>query len=203
MGRYLTPLPGLLAGIIDQALKRALALDAAGGERCRPLAGRCVRLELKGLGIDLFFSGQDQTMSVSAECETQPDTTVCGTPTALLVMAVPDWRAPGSGVRIEGDLTTAQAFEKLLRTLDPDWEAAFVERFGPVIGHQLWRVLLDTRAGARRAAGKAAVRAEQFLKERTDLLVSRDEFDAFGEAVDELREAVDRLEGRWRSRNRP
>lgn len=202
MTRYLTPLPGLLAAGIEQALARAVALDDNATRRLLPLRDKLVRLELTGLGIDLFFRGRDDGLGVSAEDEATPDTTISGTPLALLAMAVPDWRAPGSGVRIEGEAGTGQAFEKLLKQLDPDWEAMFVERFGPIVGHQLWRMLGEARAGARQVSTTAAEQAARFLREESGLLVPREEVDGFVHDVDELREAVDRLEARWRRKGR-
>ncbi|NBD96114.1 MAG: sterol-binding protein [Gammaproteobacteria bacterium] len=200
--RYLTPFPGLLAAGVEQAVARAIALDDASTSRLAPLRGKLVRLELKGLAIDLYFRGHDDGLAVSAEHDAEPDTTISGTPLALLAMAVPDWRAPGSGVRIEGDAGTGQAFEKLLKQLDPDWEAIFVARFGPVVGHQLWRMLTQARDGARHFSSTSAEQAARFLREESGLLVSRREADEFVDEVDELREAVDRLEARLRRRGR-
>src|SRR5699024_10106456 len=200
--RYLTPLPGRLAAVVDQAITRTIALDDSATTRLAPLADKRVCLELKGLGIDLHFHGREDGLGVSAECDDAPDTTNSGTPLALLAMAVPEWRAPGSGVRIEGDAGTGQAFEKLLKQLDPDWEAMFVERFGPVVGHQLWRMLADARAGARRASRTAADQTARFLREESGLLVTRQEVNDFVHEVDELREAADRLEAQLRRRGR-
>lgn len=194
MSRYLTPLPGLFAATIELALNRAIALDAGAAEHLQPLSGKRVAIELKGLGIDLFFHAAADRMTVTAESAQQPDTRISGTPAALLAMAVPDWFAAGSGVRIEGDAGSAQALEKLLRRLDPDWEAMFVERFGPVIGHQLWRMLADARSDARRVAGTTADQVARYLREESGLLVTREEMAQFIDEVDELREAVDRLE---------
>lgn len=202
MSRYLTPLPGMLAAAVEQGIARAIALDDGAADRLRALRGKLVKLELKGLGIDLYFHGRDDGLGVSAENESTPDTTISGTPLALLAMAVPDWRAPGSGVRIEGEAGTGQAFEKLLKQLDPDWEAVFVERFGPVVGHQLWRMLRDARAGARHVSTTAAEQTARFLREESGLLVTREEVAEFVHEVDELREAVDRLEARLRRRDR-
>lgn len=202
MTRYLTPLPHLLATGVEQAIARAVALDDQAGQRIAPLIDKRIRLELKGLGIDLYFHGRNDGLSVSAEDDSTPDASISGTPIALLAMAVPDWRAPGSGVRIEGDAGTAQHFEKLLKRLDPDWEAMFVERFGPVVGHQLCRLIGEARAGARHVSTTAAEQTARFLREESGLLVTREEVEDFVHDVDELREAVDRLEARMR-RGRP
>lgn len=200
MSRYLTPLPAMLASAVGQAVGRAIALDDGAPERLRALRDKLVKLELKGLGIDLYFRGRDNGLDVSAEDESTPTTTISGTPVALLAMAVPDWRASGSGVHVEGEAGTAQAFEKLLKQLDPDWEAVFVERFGPVVGHQLWRMLGQAHAGARQVSTTAAEQAARFLREESGLLTSREEVEEFVHEVDDLREAVDRLEARLRRR---
>lgn len=202
MGRYLTPLPGLLASAIEGALGRALSLDVKGAERLSTLDGKSVRLELKGLGIDLYFEGHGERLAVSAQSISTPHTTITGTPAALLAMAVPDWRAPDSGVQITGDAGAAQALEKLLRQIDPDWQALLVEHLGPVWGHQLWRVLADSLEGGGRAAETAADQTARFLREESGLLVTREEVGEFTHEVDELREAVDRIEARVRRQAR-
>lgn len=202
MGRYLTPLPGLLATAVDQALNQAISLDAEAEPRLAAMSGRRVKLVLTGIGIDLHFSGSEQRLRVAAESDETPDTTISGSPSALLALAVPDWRAPGSGVRIEGDAGAAQALEKLLRRLDPDWEVWLVERLGPILGHQLWRLLNDAAGASRHVARTAANQVAHYLREESGLLVTRTEVDRFVSDVDELREAVDRLENRLRREGR-
>lgn len=202
MGRYLTPLPGLLARTVEQALNRAISLDAEAGPRLAAMRDRRVKLALSGIGIDLHFSGTGDRLAVEAESEHEPDTTITGSPSALLALAVPDWRAAGSGVRIEGDAGAAQALEKLMRRLDPDWEAWLVERLGPIIGHNLWRTLNDAAGAGQHLARTAADQVAHYLREESGLLVTRPEVDSFVREVDELREAVDRLENRLRREGR-
>ncbi len=202
MSRYLTPLPGLLASAVDTALNRAIQLDEKAATRLAAMKEKTVRLELRGLGIDLYFRGMEERLAVDAECQIDPETTISGTPAALLAMAVPDWRAPGSGVQIQGDAGAAQALEKLLRQLDPDWEALLVEHLGPVWGHQVWRMINDSMRAGRHATSTAADQAARFLREESGLLVTREEVDEFNHQVDELREAADRLEARLRRSQR-
>lgn len=203
MGRYRTPLPGMLAAAVEAALNRALSLDPQGGQHLAGLDGKTLCLELKGLGIELHLAGDGERLEVRAESSTTPETTISGTPAALLAMAVPDWRAAGSGVQITGDAGAARTLEKLLRQLDPDWEALLVEHFGPVAGHQLWRMLADSFQGGRRVAATAADQTARFLREESGLLVTHEEMTEFTEQVDELRESLDRIETHLRRRGRP
>lgn len=194
MSRYVTPLPGLLARSIERAIAQALSADAGSADRLPALDGRCIQLVLQGTGIDLFFIGQGNRLGVVAESDLPPDTVIRGSPAALLAMAVPDWLDGNSGVRIEGDAGAAQALEKLLRRLDPDWEGLLTEQLGEVLGHQVWRLIRDSLAGSRRLAGVAGDQFGHYLREESGLLVTRAEAQAFTRDVDELREAVDRLD---------
>lgn len=198
MTRYLTPLPSLLAGLLDQGFNQAIGLDAGAARRLQPLQGRTVKLALSGLNIDLFFTGDGERLLVTAESDADPDTTITGSPTALLAMSVPDWQAPGSGVRIEGDAGTAQSLQKLFKQLDPDIEALLTRYLGPVMGHQVWRLMRDAASAGRHGTQVAGEQVSRYLREESGLLVSRDEMSGLTGEIDELREAVDRLEARLR-----
>ncbi|TVS10233.1 MAG: hypothetical protein EA419_11105 [Wenzhouxiangella sp.] len=200
MSRYLTPLPGLLARAVDQAVNQAIAADPKGDSRLRALDGRCLQLALAGLGIDLYFIGSEQRLTVVAESDVPPDTVIRGSPSALLAMAAPEWFGKQSGVRIDGDAGAAQALEQLLRKIDPDWEGVLTEQLGDALGHQVWRFLSDSLSGSRRLAGVAGEQFGHYLREESGLLATRAEFESFTRDVDELREAADRLEVQIRRR---
>ncbi len=200
MSRYLTPLPGLLATAIDRAVNQALDADPVGKQRLLALDQRCIKLVLSGLGIDLFFRGMPDRLSVVAESDLPPDTVITGSPGALLAMAAPDWFGKHSGVRIDGDAGAAQALEQLLRKLDPDWEGLLTEQLGDVLGHQVWRLLRDSFGESRRLAGVAGEQVSHYLREESGLLTTRAEARSFARDVDELSEATDRLEVKMRRR---
>ena len=200
MSRYLTPFPGLLARAVERAINQAITADPSATGRLEKVDGRCIQLALNGLGIDLFFIGQDSRLSVLAEADLPPDTVIRGSPSALLAMAVPDWFRSDSGVRIEGDAGAAQALEQLMRKLDPDWEGLLTEQLGEVLGHQVWRLLRTSLAEGRRLATVAGDQVGHYLREESGLLATRAEIEVFTRDVDELRDAADRLEARLRRR---
>lgn len=205
MRRYRTPLPSMLAGALAQGLNRILALDEAAHQWLKPLHGRSLCLKLQGLEIDLYLLGPtgddlDRRLRVTLSHDQPVDTTISGSPSALLGMAVPAWRRPGSGVRIEGDVGVAQAIEGLMRRLDPDWEQLLVEALGEVLGHQAWRLLRRSLSGAQHIGQVAEAQLGHFLREESDWLVARDQAQAFSASVDHLREATDRLEAALRRR---
>lgn len=203
MSRYLTPLPGLLAAAVEFALRRAASRDPDAGAGIARLEGRHLCFELTGLGIDLWFTAADGEMRVRAEAPGDTaDTTITGSPLALLSLAVPDAGGPGTAVQIRGDAQLAQDFQKFFRRLDPDWEAAFSEYLGPVLGPQAFDAMQRGRHAARDSVTTAGDQLAHWLRDESGLVPGRGEWDRFAREVDALREAADRLEGRLRRAGR-
>lgn len=208
MGRYLTPLPGVMAAAIEFVLGRAAALDDDAERVLAPLAGRWLKFELDGLGIDLWFGAEGGRPRVLAEPEdedttpdTTPDTTIGGTPGALLGMALPSLANTG-GVRIEGDAKLAQDFQQAMKSLDPDIEKALGEYFGPVIGPQVHRILVEAVEFARQSSETGREQVSRWLAEESELVPRPGEWREFRDGVDRLREAVDRLEAKVERKQR-
>jgi ubiquinone biosynthesis protein UbiJ len=216
MTDYRTPLPAIFAATLQGGLNAVLALDPESVSRLERVRGRALKLVLDGIGIQLYFTAQEQGVKVSLEaptCESgeagEAATTISGTPAALFAMAASElgegWGAPGSSVNISGDAALAREFERLFSRLDPDVEGAFSALFGEVVGHQL---AVGLRQGSQRAR-EAAATAREVLGEvmrdgargnRSGPAVGRGEARVFADGVDELRDAVERLEARIRMR---
>ena len=202
MSRYVTPLPGLLAEACEQVANRAAALDPAAAEHLAPLDGRWLKFELEGLGIELWIGAEDARLRVLAEAEhedLEADTTVRGSPGALLAMAVPDLGGAG-GVQIEGDARLAQAFQQAMKRIDPDLEQGLTDVFGPLLGPQMFRIVREVTEFGRHAARTGSNQFSHWFREESDLVPTPGEWRAFSDGVDELREAVDRFENKVRRR---
>lgn len=207
MSRYLTPLPGWLAAAIEHVINRAIELDEVGAERLQPLQQRWLKFELSGLEIDLWFSADEQGIVVNAERdeddfddnsdENQADTIIHGTPGALIGMAIPEMDGPGR-VKIEGDARLAQQFQQMLKNLDPDWEAGISQYLGDLIGPQVYRMLVEAGEFGRHAARTSGDQVSHWLRDESGSVPNREEWTDWRNQVDELREAVDRLESRLR-----
>lgn len=215
MAEYRTPIPALLAATLQSGLNAVLALDTDSSDRLRRLEGRVLKLVLEGAGITFYFQGGARGVEVALDSfredgqdtEDDADTTVCGTPAALFSMAASEmgggWAAPNSKVNISGDASLARDFERLFSRLDPDIESALAGLFGDVVGHQL---AFGMKQGAQRARETATAASDvlgDVLREgtrggRTGPLVGSGEARSFADGVDELRDAVDRLEARIR-----
>jgi ubiquinone biosynthesis protein UbiJ len=200
MPDYRTPLPSILAVTLELAINRILALDEDSPARLKRLENRLLQLDLEGIGIELYFSFSSERVDISIDSDDEPDTIVSGSLAALFAMAVPEgadrWGSPESRVSITGDATLARDLEQLFSRLDPDWEATLSRLFGDVLGHQ---VASGLRTGAEQAAEAASSAGEmitQFLQRGEGPLVEVADIREFADAVDETRDAVERLEAK-------
>ncbi len=202
MPEYRTPLPSILAAMLNTAINRVLALDEDTPSRLQRLDGRMLRLDLEGVGIKLYFAFSTTRVDVSIDSAEEPDTVISGSPLALFSMAVSDgngsWGGPGSRVTISGDATLARDLEQLFSRLDPDWESTLSPLFGEVWGHQVAAGIRSGSQQAREATVNAAEMVSEFLQRDTGPLVPSADIKAFADAVDETRDAVERLEARLR-----
>lgn len=198
MPTYRTPLPGILAAMLETGINRVLALDDNTPQRLRRLDDRMLRLDIEGLGISLFFAFDSRRVEVGTDSKHEPDTVISGSPVALFAMAVPDeagyWGTPESRVSISGDANLARDLERLFSRLDPDWEGRLSRLLGDVWGHQ---VAAGLRAGAgqvRESAGSAGQMLSEYLQGRQSPVAQEAEFAEFSQAVSETRDAVEQLE---------
>ena len=202
MPDYRTPLPGLLAAMLETAINRILALDDLSVERLRRLDGRMLQLDLEGVGITLFFAFAGRHVEVGTRSQYDPDTVITGSPFALFTMAAPEeaarWGSPESRVNISGDANLARDLERLFSRLDPDWEGRLSRLLGDVWGHQ---VAAGLRAGAEQmkaSAGSAGEMISEYLQRNQGPVARAEELETFSTAVDDLSEAAERLASRVR-----
>ena len=204
MPEYKTPLPGILAAMLESAINRLLDLDDDTPERMERLQGRMLQLNIEGVGVTLFFAFNGRQVEVGTRSEYEPDTVISGVPVALFAMAVPDgisnWGAPESRVSITGDANLARDLERLFSRLDPDWEGRLSRIFGDVWGHQVAAGLRAGAEQARDAAENAGDMISEYLQQNQGPVIRREEIEEFSQSVADASDSVDRLEARIRQR---
>jgi ubiquinone biosynthesis protein UbiJ len=207
MPEYKTPLPGILAAMLESAINRLLDLDEDTPARLERLEGRMLQLDIEGVGITLFFAFNGRQVEVGTNSAYAPDTVISGSPVALFAMAVPDeignWGTAESRVSITGDANLARDLERLFSRLDPNWEGRLSRIFGDVWGHQ---VAAGLRAGAEQAKDNAESAREmisEYVAQNKGPVIRREELEEFSAAVEDTRESVERLEARIREMEDP
>jgi ubiquinone biosynthesis protein UbiJ len=126
------------------------------------------------------------------------DVSISGTPLSLLPLLGADARAhmQSGAVDVKGNAEVAQAFHELLHAARPDLEEELSRHVGDVAARQVGNALRSVTGWSRKAAATVAANVSEFLQEESRDLVSRTEGEEFNAAVDELREAVDRIAAR-------
>jgi ubiquinone biosynthesis protein UbiJ len=203
MPEYKTPLPGILAAMLESAINRLLDLDDETPARLDRLEGRMLQLDIAGVGITLFFAFNGRQVEVGTRSSYEPDTVISGSPAALFAMAVPEemgnWGSPGSRVTITGDANLARDLERLFSRLDPDWEGRLSRIFGDVWGHQVASGLRAGMEQARGTAESAGSMLSEYMEQNQSPVIRREEFDEFAEVVEDTRQFMEQLEARIRS----
>ena len=200
MAEYRTPLPGILAALLEGGVNRILAMDSKAPQRLQRLDDRMLQLDIEGLGITLYFAFSDHRVEVGTRSSAEPDTVISGTPTALFAMAAPEgagnWGNEASRVSISGDATLARDLERVFSQLEPDWEGSLSRIFGDVWGHQGATGLRNGASHARQTVDTAGEMVDEYLKGAQGPVVLADEFAEFADTVDELGETSDRISRR-------
>ena len=97
-----------------------------------------------------------------------------------------------SGAELSGDVATAEAFAELLRHARPDLEEELSRLIGDIAAHEVAGAARRTDTWAREAGSALTMNTSEFLQEEARQLPPRVEVNAFGRAVECLRDDVER-----------
>lgn len=190
----------LLGGVLD----RIVRLDPNFAEQLAPLQGRRLEFHLTAPPLAFAATWQDGRFQIGPVPQSgEGDLSLSASLGALLSQLLPGREATATvgRMRISGDAELARRLQQLVQRYDPDVEGLFVSTFGEVLGVQLAQGLKQALDRLRHA-GKAAARdGAQFLTEESRDLVARAELEAFCDDVDDLRDAVERLERKIQRRS--
>ncbi|MCB1775093.1 MAG: SCP2 sterol-binding domain-containing protein [Gammaproteobacteria bacterium] len=185
---------------IEQSINGLLALDPVALQRLARLHGRCVGLQLDGIGLTLYFvPGHDGRLQLLGSIEGEPDCTLSGSPLDLVRAGDEDHghaQLFAGNVRIDGDTALAQRFSEALAGLDIDWEEQLSRLTGDIAAHEIGRGVRAAARQGERMRDVTAANLSEYLTEEARLLPHPFEVDQFLTDVDTLRDDVARLEAR-------
>ena len=179
-------------------LNRNVAQSSRARTAAERLEGRVLSLALEGTPLTLFFRVAEGRITIDTQHEGVADASLSGTPLSLLSMVGPgaEERLRGSGIRIAGDAEVAQRFRELLEYAQPDFEEELSRVIGDVAARQVANIARGFFDWGRKAADSLSMNVAEYLQEEGRDVPTRVELDEFLEAVDQLRDATDRLEAR-------
>ena len=195
------PLLSRLGAALEFAINRVVALDAGTRERIAKLDGRRIGVELKPLDLALAITVDHDRLRVGPHWNRDRDLNLRASPASLLAFAMrrgDDSMIPPGKVDILGDAELARQFEKIVRDFRPDFEEAFAQTFGDVLGVPIARVVGSAFAWTRDSAKSITLDAVEFVRDESRDAVASAEAEKFFDEVDDLRERTDRLDARIR-----
>jgi ubiquinone biosynthesis protein UbiJ len=193
-------IPAELLRTMERALNRYLRLDPAAMLRMAELQGRCVGVELLGIGLRFYIQPGPDGVRITEQAE-QVDTMLHGTPLAMARLGLGGnaGKTLFSGdVTISGDVETGQAFKAALDDMDIDWEEQLSHLTGDIIAHQAGNAWRHFRTVVRSGSATLQQDLEEYLKEELRLVPSRVEIGNLAADISRTRADTDRLEARIR-----
>ena len=192
------------SALLQWALNRALAADPEVRERLAEVEGARIRivippfprpLELTVAGTRLVVSRPDETRGEDAK---EADLTVSGSAAELAdyLMRRDAGASLPPGVGIEGDLALARRLSRLVRRYRFDWEEGLSRYLGDALAHEAARQARAAGRWSQRAAGILSRDLAEYLSEESDMVAGAAALGRFCDAVDDMRDDVDRLQAR-------
>ena len=183
---------------LESLLNQTLRLDPLSLQALEKLSGKIIQIEIQGFGIILTLLPDAQGVVFLDDYQGEVDVLVSGAPftlSRLLVQreAILDAH---SGVTISGELHTAQQFLQILHHLNIDWEEHLSHWLGDIPAHTLGKYFRAFRDYTTQQAQSLHLHTSEYLQEESHLFPARLEVETFLEAIDILRDDVERLEQR-------
>ena len=207
--------------LLSSFVNGVLALDAEVFEQLSEFEHELLEVQVEGVddspamrlwirfgerGINIEPAG-----SASDEEPLAPSVVISGPPLALLgIVTSPDADRPiPPGVSITGEVMVAQRLQVVMRRLRIDWEELLSRYVGDVGAHEMARHARSGWQWGTRAVESLMRDCAEYLVEEVRRLAEPHEVRAFADAVDDLRDDVERLQLRvqrllsWATENRP
>jgi ubiquinone biosynthesis protein UbiJ len=187
-----------LLGLAEAGGNRLLAMDEQALERCAELQGRILALELTDIGQTLYFHPGSWGLRLGLQPPArEPDAVIRGRIVSLGSLAMAPDKLGGSmqeRIEITGNAQVAQRFQQILSGLDIDWEEQLSAWIGDIPAFRLGQLLRRLRDGARQQIETLRLDGSEYLREEARMTPTRPEFEAFRQAVTDLRHDAERLE---------
>jgi ubiquinone biosynthesis accessory factor UbiJ len=192
-------LPDALLAVLEQAINRYIALDAAHGAGFAALTGRLIAIELNGFGTRITVIPNERGLQLFGDYDAPPDCFIRGTPLELARLGMNRHRDPqliAGEVEISGDTALAQTFNAAIAALDVDWEEQLARVIGDPFARQVGTQCRANQNWQQRTAAQMTAQLKAYLQRERGLVPTRYEVEAFLAQVDLLRDDCERVAAR-------
>jgi ubiquinone biosynthesis protein UbiJ len=187
-----------LLAVAEIGGNRLLAYDEVALRGCLEMQGHCIAIDIIDLDFQLYCHPGGWGIRLSREPPAgDVDASISGRLMALVNLASQDDKVSTSireQVSFNGNVALAQKMQKLLASLDIDWEEALAERTGDVLAFQVHQRARSLGKWLRQSADSLLQTSSEYLREEVRLSPTEVEFEAFQARITELKHDVARTE---------
>ena len=181
--------------LVEQLINGALRLDPAARDKLAVLNGRRISIDLNGRDTPWIAEIEDGAVRLSDDHATLCDVRLSGDLAGYLQLFkhTPS-DTPRGKLHIEGDLHTAQQFQRVMGELAPDYAAVLRTRFGDDFGSLLADALRRLQSMGTSAKAACEAKLRDYLENHG--CATRTDAAAFAARLAALISRIDRLETR-------
>ena len=181
---------------IESVVNQYLALDPEGLKNLATLQGKVLCIEILGADKRFYVFPDEEKVGVTDIYDSEPDTTIKGSPSALLKLSLQADTAPlmlSGEIEIIGDVRSGREFKKCLAKLNIDWEEHLSRLVGDVPANLAVTAVNQISSWTKQALSALTADVSEYLQEESRDVVTGAELNNFSSKVDQLRDDVDRL----------
>ena len=181
--------------LVEQLINGALRLDPAARDKLAVLNGRRISIDLNGRDTPWIAEIEDGAVRLSDDHATLCDVRLSGDLAGYLQLFkhTPS-DTPRGKLHIEGDLHTAQQFQRVMGELAPDYAAVLRTRFGDDFGGLLADALRRLQSMGTSAKAACEAKLRDYIENHG--CATRTDAAAFAARLAALISCIDRLETR-------
>ena len=186
-----------ITAAFETALNRALEHAPATQRELAGLEDNVFALHCSAPEIEVFLQPDTEGVRLMGVYDGDVTTRVSGRAAdfaELVTASDPAATLINGGLALDGDSAPLLELQRILATLDMDWEAPLVDTLGDVAGHQLAQTLRALAGWGGQASRSLARQLDEFIHEEARLTPPRLELEDFYRDVQELGMRVERLQ---------
>lgn len=193
-------LSATLTGLLDHSLNRWLQLDAGAPQTLARLAHKIIALEIKGLGITLYFFPSPEGIYTQTDYDGEVDAKLSAPPATLLKLATTEdsnslvLRSPQ--VQLSGSIGLLEQFMQLISGANIDWEELLSQIVGDIVAYQSGQAIRESQGWLNESHHAMQQNLGEYLQEEQRIVPAQTEIQYYFDQVDHLRADADRLAAR-------
>ena len=177
----------------NSAINLAFKLDPESLDKLAVYAGKVLALHITNFDQTLYMSINVDGVNLSFNNVGEIQTTLNGTPGAFIRLLTQDQKGTLNEIQLNGDPHFAQDIQAIFQGLSIDWEEQLSKFVGDNAAYHMGKTGKQVKEWSTEARQNFYLNTTAFLQQETEQLPTRAAVNDFIQAVDELRNDVERI----------